>query len=157
MICADFLAGANLDHGDPEMLLFSMTRFFKFLPEEQRKAFLVDLNRHSDLDWPKGSGRAARPCVVRNFAAAGSTSRRLEVSIVRLDVEPGDAPQTISQPIWGRFRREPDYAVRRLPWTVAFPEEGRPWLSADLEGFYSEGARNLHGSFDAVKDNLYIP
>ena len=31
MICADFLAGANLDHGDPEMLLFSMTRFFKFL------------------------------------------------------------------------------------------------------------------------------
>jgi hypothetical protein len=36
MICADFLAGANLDHGDLEMLLFSMTRFFKFLPEEQR-------------------------------------------------------------------------------------------------------------------------
>jgi hypothetical protein len=40
MICADFLAGANLDHGDPEMLLFSMTRFFRFLPEEQRQAFL---------------------------------------------------------------------------------------------------------------------
>ena len=34
MICADFLAGANLDHGDPETLLFSMTRFFKFLPGE---------------------------------------------------------------------------------------------------------------------------
>ena len=44
MICADFLAGANLDHGDPEMLLFSMTRFFKFLPEEQRQAFLGDLS-----------------------------------------------------------------------------------------------------------------
>jgi hypothetical protein len=44
MICADFLAGANLDNGDPEMLLFSMTRFFKFLPEEQRRAFLVDLS-----------------------------------------------------------------------------------------------------------------
>jgi hypothetical protein len=29
MICADFLAGANPDYGDPEMLLFSMTRFFK--------------------------------------------------------------------------------------------------------------------------------
>jgi hypothetical protein len=41
MICADFLAGANLDNGDPEMLLFSMTRFFKFLPEEQRQAFLA--------------------------------------------------------------------------------------------------------------------
>jgi hypothetical protein len=44
MICADFLAGANLDHGDPEMLLFSMTRFFKFLPEEQRQAFLRGLS-----------------------------------------------------------------------------------------------------------------
>ena len=40
MICADFLAGANLDNGDPETLLFSMTRFFKFLPREQRQAFL---------------------------------------------------------------------------------------------------------------------
>jgi hypothetical protein len=37
-------AGANLDLGDPEMLLFSMTRFFRFLPEEQRKAFLEGLS-----------------------------------------------------------------------------------------------------------------
>ena len=44
MICADFLAGANLDNGDPEMLLFSMSRFFKFLPEEQRQAFLGGLS-----------------------------------------------------------------------------------------------------------------
>jgi len=44
MICADFLAGANLDNGDPEMLLYSMTRFFKFLPEEQRQAFLGGLS-----------------------------------------------------------------------------------------------------------------
>jgi hypothetical protein len=43
MICADFLAGANLDNGDPETLLFSMTRFFKFLPGEQRQAFLGGL------------------------------------------------------------------------------------------------------------------
>ena len=43
MICADYLAGANLDNGDPEMLLFSMTRFFKFLPGEQRQAFLGGL------------------------------------------------------------------------------------------------------------------
>ena len=44
MICADFLAGANLDNGDPEMLVYSMTRFFKFLPEEQRQAFLGGLS-----------------------------------------------------------------------------------------------------------------
>ncbi len=43
MICADFLAGANLDNGDPETLLFSMKRFFKFLPGEPRQAFLGGL------------------------------------------------------------------------------------------------------------------
>src|SRR5260370_34243551 len=30
--------GDNLDNGDPGTLLYSMTRFFKFLPEEQRHA-----------------------------------------------------------------------------------------------------------------------
>jgi hypothetical protein len=40
MICADFLAGANVDNGDPATLLYSMTRFFKFLPGEQRQAFV---------------------------------------------------------------------------------------------------------------------
>ena|ERR1700730_7466840 len=45
MICADFLAGANLDNGDREMLLFSMTRFFEFLPEERRQVFLGGLER----------------------------------------------------------------------------------------------------------------
>ena len=43
MICADFLAGANLDNGDPETLLFSATRFFRFLPEAQKQAFLQQL------------------------------------------------------------------------------------------------------------------
>jgi hypothetical protein len=43
MICADFLAGANLDNGDPETLLFSMTRFFRLLPKDQRQAFLENL------------------------------------------------------------------------------------------------------------------
>jgi hypothetical protein len=43
MICTDFLAGTNLDNGDPETLLFSITRFFKFLPEEQRRASLGGL------------------------------------------------------------------------------------------------------------------
>jgi hypothetical protein len=44
MICADFLAGANLDSGDPQVLLQSMTRFLKFLPGEQRQAFLGGLS-----------------------------------------------------------------------------------------------------------------
>jgi len=43
MICADFLAGANLDNGDPETLLFSMTRFSRFLSEQQKQVFLEQL------------------------------------------------------------------------------------------------------------------
>jgi hypothetical protein len=44
MICADFLAGANLDDGSPEILLQSMARFFKFLPGEQKHAFLSQVS-----------------------------------------------------------------------------------------------------------------
>src|SRR5439155_6218705 len=40
MICADFLAGANLENGNTDALLQSVLRFFKFLPGEERKAFL---------------------------------------------------------------------------------------------------------------------
>jgi len=40
MICADFLAGANLDNGNPSILLQSVLRFFKFLPGQEKKAFL---------------------------------------------------------------------------------------------------------------------
>src|SRR6185369_14858099 len=47
MICADFLAGANLDNGNPEILLRAITNFFKFLPGEQRHKFLSDANRRN--------------------------------------------------------------------------------------------------------------
>jgi hypothetical protein len=47
MICADFLAGANLDNGDPQLLLQSITRFFKFLPGEQRQQFLSHLGQRA--------------------------------------------------------------------------------------------------------------
>jgi hypothetical protein len=47
MICADFLAGANMDNGDPETLLFSMTRFFRLLPEEQKEIFLKNISEHA--------------------------------------------------------------------------------------------------------------
>ncbi len=43
MICADFLAGANLDQGDPEILLKSVSRLYKFLPGEQKHQFLTGL------------------------------------------------------------------------------------------------------------------
>ena len=45
MICADFLAGAHLDDGNPEILLHSISRYYKFLPGEQQQAFLENLRQ----------------------------------------------------------------------------------------------------------------
>jgi hypothetical protein len=39
MICADFLAGANLDGAHPRLLLNAISNFFQFLPVEQRQEF----------------------------------------------------------------------------------------------------------------------
>jgi len=40
MICADFLAGAHLENGDPAVLLQALSRTFNFLSEEQKQQFL---------------------------------------------------------------------------------------------------------------------
>jgi hypothetical protein len=45
MICADFLAGAQLDNSNPDILVQSITTFFKFLREEQKRRFLATANQ----------------------------------------------------------------------------------------------------------------
>src|SRR5260370_40035704 len=45
MICADFLAGAHLDNGNPEIFLNSISRSYKFLPGEQQHAVLETLRK----------------------------------------------------------------------------------------------------------------
>ena len=56
MICADFLAGAHLDNGNPEILLASISRYYKFLPGEQQLVFLDNLRqKHRENDHPKAA------------------------------------------------------------------------------------------------------
>jgi hypothetical protein len=43
MICADFLAGANLDSGETDVLFRALSRFFQFLPGDQQKTFAESL------------------------------------------------------------------------------------------------------------------
>jgi len=45
MICADVLAGANLDSATPEILLDSVSRMFKFLPGQQKQTFLDQVDQ----------------------------------------------------------------------------------------------------------------
>ena len=47
MICADFLAGANLEDGDPNQLLLAIDRLFTLLPSPQKEQFLTKLKAAS--------------------------------------------------------------------------------------------------------------
>ncbi len=47
MICADFLAGANIENGDAKMLLLALDRLYKLLPSSQQQQFLENLKRVS--------------------------------------------------------------------------------------------------------------
>ena len=47
MICADFLAGAHMDGSNSEMLLQSISRYYKFLPNSQRETFMLEVARKS--------------------------------------------------------------------------------------------------------------
>jgi len=47
MICADFLAGASLDGTNPDLLLHSQVRFFKFLDPERQKSFIAEVTSPS--------------------------------------------------------------------------------------------------------------
>ncbi len=47
MICADFLAGANLEAGNPDALLLSLGRLFGLLPHPQKREFLEQLRKAS--------------------------------------------------------------------------------------------------------------
>jgi hypothetical protein len=47
MICADFLAGANLENGNPDALLLSLGRLFALLPPPQKRQFLEQVRKAS--------------------------------------------------------------------------------------------------------------
>ena len=47
MICADFLAGANLDGGDTRVLVMALDRLYRLLPDPQRAEFLASVRRAS--------------------------------------------------------------------------------------------------------------
>ena len=43
MICADFLAGASMEGDNPDLLLQSISRYYKFLPNAQQDVFLSEI------------------------------------------------------------------------------------------------------------------
>src|SRR5215469_18849154 len=81
MIGADFLAGAHLESQNPEMLLFSMRRFFKFLPRPLQETFLEEYlpqnyDCHSTEETLSTTGSRCPP----RPSSTNSRTRCLEVS-----------------------------------------------------------------------------
>src|SRR5882724_10316240 len=58
MICADFLAGAHLDTGNPEILLSSISRYYRFLPSPQKQQFLSQIAQNAST----GNANPAAAC-----------------------------------------------------------------------------------------------
>jgi hypothetical protein len=82
MICADFLAGAHMDGGNPEMLLQSISRYYKFLPSSQRETFLSEVTRKASCRRsrpdPLASGsirRATGNCADKSWCATAGDAR----------------------------------------------------------------------------------
>lgn len=47
MVCADFLAGANIEEANPEALMLSLRRVYELLPSEQQTRFLHEITSTS--------------------------------------------------------------------------------------------------------------
>jgi hypothetical protein len=47
MICADFLAGANLGNADAKPLLIALDRLFALLPQPEKAEFLAEVRKAS--------------------------------------------------------------------------------------------------------------
>jgi hypothetical protein len=72
MICADFLAGTNLDNAEPEQLLRSALHFFKFLCSFSKAQMMYCANEFSAAT-AGGVSRAVQrrisKCIISNIAA----------------------------------------------------------------------------------------
>ena len=94
MICADFLAGANLDSGQPNVLLSSIdTVFPSSCPTNSgRRLSSRSRRKRHEPDSGKEFSPAPRSQIVRKPAARGVTPGRMEVPELRRDVESRGSP-----------------------------------------------------------------
>ena len=62
MICADFVAGAHLDKANPDILLDSFSRHYRFLPDPRNRSFCsMSRKRAQEENLPKQPASEGRP------------------------------------------------------------------------------------------------
>jgi hypothetical protein len=107
MICADFWASAHADNCNPEILLHSISRYYKFLPSgHDGPSWETSGTRHHEQAlWTKSSSRPPGDfSVVQKAAPAHPEWRWPGQSTLRHDVESRGAPPRIAA-IRGKTRR----------------------------------------------------
>ena len=129
MICADFLAGAHLDNGNPEILLSRSRATTSSCPENSnRLSSKTSAKRHPEtMTRFKAPPLRLDPCRTKVCASrssvetAGGVKRVARCRILR-------CTHGIPQPFGSRRRGKPDYAVRgvsptspRVAATIQFP------------------------------------
>jgi hypothetical protein len=84
MICADFLAGANLDNGNPQILLQSLRQYFEFLPHDQKQTFLGHVNAEfHEIHSTKTPASATAFGILQETLSRRFATGWLEMSVLR--------------------------------------------------------------------------
>ncbi len=100
MICADFLAGAHMDGGNPEVLLQSISRYYNFLPDRsERRFFPVSAQKHHEEGCPQNSADPARFRELPQPTQPDFAARRLAMPGLRQHAEPAGPPCSIPKPV----------------------------------------------------------
>ena len=101
MICADFLAGANLDNGDPETLLFSMTSILQASAKETKGCVRRESDREGVMSRfrPKVAPIRLDPISYERASPRGATPRWLALSILWHHVKFGSPSSPVSEPV----------------------------------------------------------
>ena len=118
MICADFLAGAHIDGSNPELLLQSISRYYKFLPtaatgdlsvDGQSAGFMTAASRQESRE--SDSIRESYSKLHRQVLQRDGWRCQFCGSMQHLQVH----HLRVSKPLGQRLRREPDHLVCGLP------------------------------------------
>jgi hypothetical protein len=104
MICADFLAGANLDNGNPEILLHSIRQFSSSCRESSGRRscsrLVSGLREHSHNQM---STIPTGPRIIQATAAEDIRARWLAMSMLWCTRKSSDSPQGIPQSSGNRY------------------------------------------------------
>ena len=121
MICADFLAGANWESGNPDVLLLALDRLYTMLPSPQKENSQIVSKERRELPSARTAQVSIKPGLVQRTLPSSTRARRLAMPEVRQLKQPAAPPYLLSKFTWSRCRGKLDYCLCGMP-----PKHSRP-------------------------------